>query len=138
MKTSLAFTSTTLVSLALSFFLSPLDATTDKSLVKKVQMDTLKLDAPLAVKQIIKAKCYDCHAEGGDEEAVKNLLWDEFPMLHPEDKIYLFDKIIISIEDKEMPPADHLKEHPEDTLSAEEERNLIEWAAALAYDLEQG
>lgn len=100
--------------------------------------DSLKLDAPAAVKQIILAKCYDCHAEGGDEEAMKDLLWDEFPSLHPEDQMYILDDIVESIEDKEMPPADHLKEHPEDKLTRQEARTLIEWAAALANDLDQG
>ncbi|MBX2870729.1 MAG: heme-binding domain-containing protein [Saprospiraceae bacterium] len=100
--------------------------------------DSLKLKAPVAVKEIIQAKCYDCHAEGGEEEAMKDLLWDEFPSLHPEDQMYLLDDIVESIEDKEMPPADHLKEHPEDKLTRQEARTLIEWASALANDLDQG
>ena len=100
--------------------------------------DSLKIDAPLAVKEIIQAKCYDCHAEGGDEEAMKDLLWDEFPSLHPEDQMYLLDDMVESIEDKEMPPPDHLKEHPEDKLTRQEARLLIEWAAALAEKLDEG
>lgn len=101
-------------------------------------IDSLKIDAPAAVKQIILAKCYDCHAEGGDEDAMKDLLWDEFPSLHPEDQMYILDDIVESIEEREMPPEDHLKEHPEDKLTRQEARTLIEWAAALANDLDQG
>lgn len=101
-------------------------------------IDSLKLNAPAAVKQIIQAKCYDCHAEGGDEDAMKDLLWDEFPSLHPEDQMYILDDIVESIEEKEMPPEDHLKEHPEDKLTRQEARALIEWAAALANELDKG
>lgn len=97
--------------------------------------DTLKLAAPAAVKAIIQNKCYDCHAEGGDEEAMKDLLWDEFPSLHPEDQMYLLDDIVESVKEREMPPEDHLKEHPEDKLTRQEARMLIEWAAALADKL---
>ena len=104
----------------------------------KRAIDTLKIDAPTAVKEIIQAKCYDCHAEGGDEKAMKDLLWDEFPSLHPEDQMYLLDDIVESVEDREMPPAEHLKEHPEDKLSRQEVRMLIEWASALADKLDQG
>lgn len=109
----------------------------EEGLVEK-PTDSLKIKAPLAVKEIIQTKCYDCHAEGGDEEAMKDLLWDELPTLHPEDQMYLLDDIVESIEDKEMPPVDHLKEHPEDKLTRQEARLLIEWATALAEELDEG
>lgn len=101
-------------------------------------IDSLRINAPADVKQIIQAKCYDCHAEGGDEKAMKDLLWDEFPSLHPEDQLYILDDIVESIEEREMPPADHLKEHPEDKLTRQEARALIEWATALANELDKG
>ena len=101
-------------------------------------IDSLKIDAPAVVKQIIQAKCYDCHAEGGDEEAMKDLLWNELPTLHPEDQMYILDDIVESIEEKEMPPEDHLKDHPEDKLTRQEARTLIEWASALANKLDKG
>lgn len=116
------------------------DVDTDHKLEKPViaYLDTLKLQAPAAVKAIIERKCYDCHAEGGEEKAMKDLLWDELPSLHPEDQMYLLDDIVESIEENEMPPEEHLKKHPEGKLTRQEARMLIQWATALADKLDQG
>ncbi|MEZ5044491.1 MAG: heme-binding domain-containing protein [Saprospiraceae bacterium] len=88
------------------------------------------------IKTIIDAKCYDCHSEKGkDEDAKKELLWDQLPKLAKMDQVYALDAIIESLEKNEMPPEDHLKKHPEDKLTKEETKLLMDWADALATKL---
>lgn len=98
--------------------------------------DSSIIQYPAKIKAIIDAKCYDCHsANGEDEEAKEELLWDDLTKLSKIDQMYSMDAIIESIEDGEMPPEDYVKKHPEAALSKEEAKQLIEWADAIASKL---
>jgi exonuclease VII small subunit len=62
-------------------------------------------------------------------------MWDKLNQLSKMDQMFTMDEIIESIEEGEMPPEDHIKEHPEAALTKEEAKTLIEWADAIATKL---
>lgn len=98
----------------------------------EVNMDSVEIRYTGRVKAIIDAKCYDCHSAKGEEKAREELMWDELPRLGKMDQVYALDAIVETLEKDEMPPRDYLKKHPEDKLTAEEVRILVDWANALA------
>ena len=125
------------VFLAVLFWLGPNglpDSATHAVDTSPVPLDTIQY--PANVKTIIDNKCYDCHSEkGDDEDAKEELLWDNINKLSKMDQLFTMDAIVESIEDGEMPPEDHLKKHPEDALSKEEAKLLIDWAEGIAAKL---
>lgn len=88
------------------------------------------------IKTIIDEKCYDCHSEkGDDEDAKKDLLWDELPKLDKTDQVYALDAIVESVEKGDMPPPKHVRWNPSKKLTQEEAKLLMDWANDLADKL---
>ncbi len=101
--------------------------------------DTVVIEYTGRIKEIIDQKCYSCHsAEGDDEEAREELLWDELPKLAPMDQVYTLDAIAESVKDGDMPPFTYVLWRPGKRLSDEEARLLIDWAKDLSDRLYKG
>lgn len=95
--------------------------------------DTVVIEYKGRIKEIIDLKCYDCHsAKGDDEDAKKELLWDELPKLNPTDQVYALDAIAESVENGDMPPFSYVLWRPHKKLAAEEAKLLIDWASKLS------
>lgn len=98
--------------------------------------DTVVIQYTGRIKAIIQEKCYECHSkDGDDEDAKKELLWDELPKLDKKDQVYTLDAIVESVENGDMPPAKHVRWNPKKKLTDEEAKLLMDWAKTLADQL---
>lgn len=99
----------------------------------RISTDTIVIKYEGKVKAIIDQKCYSCHSEKGEnEDAKKDLLWDELPKLAAMDQVYTLDAIVESVEEGEMPPSKHVFWYPQKKLTKEEANLLIDWASDLS------
>ena len=110
---------------------------TENTVVKThIHADSVVIQYTGRIKAIIDEKCYDCHSEKGeDEDAKKDLLWDELPKLDKTDQVYALDAIVESVEKGDMPPPKHVRWNPNKKLTQEEAKLLMDWANDLADKL---
>lgn len=110
---------------------------TENTVVKTyIHADSVVIQYTGRIKTIIDEKCYDCHSEkGDDEDAKKDLLWDELPKLDKTDQVYALDAIVESVEKGDMPPPKHVRWNPSKKLTQEEAKLLMDWANDLADKL---
>ena len=91
---------------------------------------------PEEVNEILQNKCFDCHnIEAEGEKAKEKLLLDELADLKKSKQISKLDAIAEVCENKDMPPEKFIAKYPEQALTDDEAKLILDWANKTADEL---
>lgn len=91
---------------------------------------------PEEVNEILQNKCFDCHnVEAEGEKAKEKLLLDELADLKKSKQISKLDAIAEVCENKDMPPEKFLAKYPNQALTDDEAKLILDWANKTADEL---
>ncbi len=80
------------------------------------------------VKEIIEAKCMNCHKpDARNEKAREKLQWVKVPEMNQEEQKHLIAELFEVLEDGKMPPKRTVERRPEMKLTDEETKTLMDW-----------
>lgn len=80
------------------------------------------------VKEIIEAKCMNCHKpDARNEKARKKLQWVKVAEMDEEAQKHLVAELFETLEDGKMPPKRTVERRPEMKLTDEETKTLMAW-----------
>jgi len=80
------------------------------------------------VKEIIEAKCMNCHKpDARNEKAREKLQWVKVPEMDQEEQEHLIAELFETLEEGKMPPKRTVERRPEMKLTDEETKILMAW-----------
>lgn len=95
-----------------------------------------KLEIPAEINSILDKSCLGCHnVDSKNDKAKDKLLLDKLPELSNVKLISKLDKISEMVEKNEMPPEKFLAKFPDKALTAEEAKQLREWAESASESI---
>ncbi len=107
-----------------------------KTTQKEVNPPEGLITIPDNVNTILQNKCFDCHNSKSESMKAKmKLKIDHLATLKKKKIISKLDNIAEAVEEKDMPPKKFLKKYPEQALTDEEAKTLIDWANNTADEL---
>ncbi len=97
--------------------------------VEEVAQDKVGITLPDNVKEIVEAKCMNCHKpDARNEKAREKLQWEKVPKFNKEEQEHFIAELFEVLEEGKMPPARMVERNPEMKLSDEETKALLAWA----------
>jgi len=95
-----------------------------------------KLEIPSDIQDIFDKSCFGCHnADTKNDKGKKKLMIDKLSDLSKAKLVGKLDEIAEVVEENEMPPEKFLKKYPDNKLTEEEAKKLVDWANNLAEEL---
>lgn len=80
------------------------------------------------VKEIIEAKCMNCHKpDARNEKAREKLQWVKVSDMNQEEQKHLIAELFETLEEGKMPPKRTVERRPEMKLTDEETKTLMAW-----------
>lgn len=87
-----------------------------------------KIELPDNIKEIVEAKCMNCHKpDARNEKAREKLQWIKVPEMNKEQQEDFIAEMFEVIEEGEMPPARMVERNPKMKLNDEENKAFIAW-----------
>lgn len=91
---------------------------------------------PENIQAIIKKSCFGCHnSDSKNEDAKDELDFKKLEDLSKIKKISAYKQIAETVEEEKMPPKKFLERYPDNKLTDEEKKALIDWAKKEAMAL---
>ncbi|MBO6495175.1 MAG: heme-binding domain-containing protein [Roseivirga sp.] len=87
-----------------------------------------KIELPDNIKEIVEAKCMNCHKpDARNEKAREKLQWVKVPEMNKEQQEDFIAEMFEVIEDGDMPPARMVERNPKMKLTDEENKAFMAW-----------
>ena len=95
--------------------------------LKPLAQDT-KIELPDNIKEIVEAKCINCHKpDARNEKAREKLQWVKVPDFNLEQQKDFIAEMFEILEEGKMPPARMVERFPEMKLSEDQTKALLAW-----------
>lgn len=95
-----------------------------------------KFEIPDDIQTIFDKSCFGCHnTDTKNEKGKKKLMIDKLTNLSKAKLVGKLDGIAETVKENEMPPEKFLEKYPDNKLTEEEAKKLIDWANNTAEDL---
>lgn len=87
-----------------------------------------KIELPDNIKEIVEAKCMNCHKpDARNEKAREKLQWVKVPDMNKEEQEHFVADMFEVMEEGKMPPARMVERFPEMKLSEDETKAFVAW-----------
>lgn len=94
---------------------------------KPLVQDT-KIELPDNIKEIVEAKCMNCHKpDARNEKAREKMQWVKVPDMNKEEQEHFIAEMFEIMEEGKMPPARMVERFPEMKLSEDETKAFVAW-----------
>ncbi|NVJ47530.1 MAG: heme-binding domain-containing protein [Cytophagia bacterium] len=94
---------------------------------KPFAQDT-KIELPDNIKEIVEAKCMNCHKpDARNEKAREKMQWVKVPDMNKEEQEHFVAEMFEIIEEGKMPPSRMVERFPEMKLSEDESKAFMAW-----------
>ncbi|WP_420387296.1 heme-binding domain-containing protein [Roseivirga sp.] len=87
-----------------------------------------KIELPDNVKEIVEAKCINCHKpDARNEKAREKLQWVKVPDMNKEEQEHFVAEMFEVLEEGKMPPSRMVERFPNMKLTEDETKTLLAW-----------
>ena len=87
-----------------------------------------KIELPDNIKEIVEAKCINCHKpDARNEKAREKLQWVKVPEMNLEEQKHFVAEMFEVLEEGKMPPARMVERFPNMKLTEDESKALLTW-----------
>ncbi len=95
-----------------------------------------KFEIPSDIQDIFDKSCFGCHnTDTKNDKGKKKLMIDKLANLSKAKLVGKLDGIVEAVKENEMPPEKFLEKFPENKLTKEEAKKLMDWANNSAEEL---
>ncbi len=95
-----------------------------------------KFEIPSNIQDIFDKSCFGCHnTDTQNDKGKKKLMIDKLANLSKAKLVGKLDGIVEAVKENEMPPEKFLEKFPENKLTKEEAKKLMDWANNSAEEL---
>lgn len=95
-----------------------------------------KFEIPSDIQDIFDKSCFGCHnTDTQNDKGKKKLMIDKLANLSKAKLVGKLDGIIEAVKENEMPPEKFLEKYPDNKLTEEEAKKLMDWANNSAEEL---